>query len=60
MEMMKVSEYAHALYSAHGDKAELEAARRQQEHEVAGEEDQAKTWRSIRAAVRQMKGANHS
>ncbi|WP_146592186.1 hypothetical protein [Puniceibacterium confluentis] len=60
MEMTKVSEYAHALYGAHGDKAELEAAQRQHEHEAAGDEDQARTWRAIRAAVRQMKGANHS
>ncbi len=58
MEMIKVSEYAQALYNAHGDKAELEAARRQSQHEAAGEKMEADTWRSIRESIRQMKGPN--
>lgn len=60
MDMMKVSEYAHALYSAHGDKAELEAAQHQKEHEAAGREDEAQIWLSVRSAIRQLKGANQS
>ena len=58
MDMMKVSEYAQALYSAHGDKAELEAARHQKEQEASGNKDQAQVWLSIRSAIRQLKGAN--
>ncbi len=60
MDLMKVSEYAQALYSAHGDKAELEAAQRQKQHEAAGEENEAQAWLSIRAAIRQLKGPNES
>ncbi len=58
MDMIKVNEYAQALYSAHGDKAELEAARRQSQHEAAGEKTEADNWRSIRASLRQMRGPN--
>jgi hypothetical protein len=60
MDMIKVSEYAQALYSAHGDKAELEAARRQSQYEAAGDKMEADTWRSIRESIRQMKGPNQS
>ncbi len=60
MDMMKVSEYAQALYSAHGAKAELEAAQRQKQHEKAGETTKANTWRLIRASIRQLEGPNES
>ena len=56
MDILKVTEHAQALYDAHGDKAELEAARRQNESEAAGDEEEAKNWMSIRAAVRQLRG----
>lgn len=60
MDMIKVSEYARALYSAHGNKAELEAAQRQKRYEAAGKREEAKTWLSVRAAIRQLKGPNQS
>ena len=57
METKKISEYAHALHQAHGDKAEMEAAQREREHEEAGDTEQAATWRAVRAAIRQLRGA---
>ena len=58
MEASKITEYARALYEAHGDKAEAEAAQKAKKHEEAGEEKEAATWRSIRAAISQIRGAH--
>jgi hypothetical protein len=55
MDILKVTEHAQALYNAHGDKAEFEAARRQMESEASGDDYEAKNWMSIRAAVRQLR-----
>lgn len=56
MELTKISEYARALYSAHGDKAEAEAARKARESEDAGNDGEAETWRAIQRAVSQLRG----
>lgn len=58
MEASKVAEYARALYEAHGDKAEVEAAQKAKQHEDAGEKKDAETWRAIRAAIREIRGAH--
>ncbi|EPX79636.1 hypothetical protein [Salipiger mucosus] len=60
MDAMQISEYAHALYRAHGDSAEFEAARRSQEKEAEGKIDEARSWRSVQAAVRQLRGPGQS
>lgn len=60
MEATKVSEYARALYSAHGDKAEAEVARKARESETAGKMEEAETWRAIRRAVSRMRGPHVS
>lgn len=60
MEMAKITEYARALYDAHGDRAEAEAARKAKEHEDAGDNDQAETWRAVRRAISEMRGARES
>ena len=60
MEISKITEYARALYQAHGDKAEAEAARKAKLHEDAGETQEAEDWRSIRAAIREIRGAHES
>ena len=60
MEMTKIAEYARALYDAHGDKAEAEAARKAKQFEEAGDTEQAETWRSVRAAIAQLRGAHES
>lgn len=56
MEATKISEYARALYSVHGDKAEAEAAQKARESEDAGNEPEAETWRSIQRAISQLRG----
>lgn len=58
MEVSRVTEYARALYEAHGDKAEAEAAKKAKEYEDAGEEGNAADWNAIRAAIRVIRGAN--
>ena len=58
MEVSRVAEYARALYEAHGDKAEAEAAKKAKEYEDAGEERDAADWKAIRAAIRAIRGAN--
>ena len=58
METSKISEYARALYDAHGDKAEAEAAQKAKHHEDAGEVKEAANWRAVRAAIREIRGAH--
>lgn len=60
MEISNVAEYARALFEAHGDKAEAEAAQKEQKHEDAGEAHEAANWRAIRAAIREIRGAHES
>ncbi len=54
----KVADYARALYDAHGDKAEAEAAQKMAAAEEAGKEDEVAQWRAVREAVRALRGAN--
>ena len=54
----KVAEYARALYEAHGDKAEAEAAQKMTAAEEAGKAEEVEQWRAIREAVRALRGAN--
>ena len=51
MEIAKINEYARALYDAHGDKAEAEAAQKAKQHEDAGELAEAETWRAVRTVI---------
>ncbi len=60
MGIIKTTEIAHALYRAHGDKAEIEAAQKEQHYKDAGNTDEAEKWRAIRGSVRQMRGANQA
>lgn len=54
----KVAEYARALFEAHGDKAEAEAAQKMAAAEAAGNAEEVDQWRAIREAVRALRGAN--
>ncbi|MCB1348135.1 MAG: hypothetical protein R3D59_09730 [Paracoccaceae bacterium] len=54
----KVAGYARALYEAHGDKAEAEAAQKMAAAEAAGNTEEMEQWRSVREAVRALRGAN--
>ena len=58
MEIKKVGEYARALYDAHGDKAEAEAAQKIRECEEAGKTEEAADWQAIRKAIHELRGPN--
>ena len=60
MEMTKIAEYARALYEAHGNKAEVEAAQKAKKHEEAGESAEAETWRAVRKAINDLRGVHES
>ncbi len=60
MEISKITEYARALYEAHGDKAEAEAAQKAAQHDAAGEAAEAETWRAVRRAIQEIRGAHES
>ena len=60
MDALKVSEYARALYSAHGDRAEAEASKKVKECEAADRGDEAADWNAIRQAIRALRGPNQS
>lgn len=49
-------QYAHALYNAHGDKAEAEAAQKVVAAEEAGDDAEARKWRSIRGHIKELRG----
>ncbi|WP_127560335.1 hypothetical protein [Nioella ostreopsis] len=49
-------QYAHALYNAHGDKAEAEAAQKALAEENAGNAEEAQKWRSIRGHIKELRG----
>ncbi len=60
MQTEKIAEQARALYDAHGDKAEAEAAQKASQAEAAGNREEAEQWRAIRAAIREIRGAHES
>jgi len=55
---MKAAQYARALYSAHGDRAEAEAAQKMRECEAAGNTQEAQDWQAVRQTIRQIRGPN--
>lgn len=60
MDPIKTAEYARALYSTHGDRAEAEAAQRMRNCQAAGKTGEAEDWRAVRQAIRQLRGPNES
>lgn len=60
MDVIKTTEIAHALYRAHGDRAEFEAAQKERQLKDAGDENEAANWRAIRGNIRRLRGANQS
>ena len=52
-----IADYAKRLLDAHGGKAEAEAAAKVREFEQANNHEEAETWRKIRAAISEMRGA---
>jgi hypothetical protein len=57
MRETEIADYAKRLLDAHGGKAEAEAAAKVREFEHANDAEQAETWRKIRAAISEMRGA---
>jgi hypothetical protein len=52
----EIQEHARKLLQAHGDKAVIEAAQKAKSLEESGSADDARTWRRIEAALKQMRG----
>jgi hypothetical protein len=53
---IEVFDYARRLFDAHGAKAIAEAAQKASAFERDGDDEQAKTWRHIEAALKEMRG----
>jgi hypothetical protein len=60
MDMTQIDDYANRLYSAHGDKAEYEAAQKAKAAEETGNAEQAEQWRKVREKIRILRGPNAS
>lgn len=56
MDMTQVDDYANRLLTAHGDRAEYEAAQKAKSCEEAGNGDQAEQWRRVREKIRILRG----
>lgn len=58
LDTLKTAEYARALYAAHGDKAEAEAAQKAVSAKNAGRRAEAEEWQAVRRAIRSIRGPN--
>ncbi|CUJ88369.1 hypothetical protein RUE5091_00691 [Ruegeria denitrificans] len=58
MDALQTAQYARALYTVHGDRAEAEAAQKMRECEAAGNRQEAQDWQAVRQSIRQMRGPN--
>ena len=56
MQAIGIEEHARKLLAAHGNKAIAEAAQKAKTLEEHTELEEAKTWRRIEAALREMQG----
>lgn len=55
-----ISAVAHHLFETLGAKAVAEAAQKAASFDKAGDEDQAKFWRRVQAALQEMRGPKES
>ncbi|MGD9657185.1 MAG: hypothetical protein AB7U61_06025 [Methylocystis sp.] len=60
MQALDVHDYARQLLAAHGDKAVAEAAQKARAMEEQGKSDEAKVWRRIEDALKEMLGPHQS
>ncbi len=60
MDAIQTAQYARALYGAHGDKAEAEAAEKARSCAAANRQGEAEQWQAVRQAIRQLRGPNQS
>lgn len=56
MQTKELIQYAHALYEAHGDKAEAEAAQKSAAAKAEGKAEDAAKWDKIRAHIKELRG----
>jgi hypothetical protein len=60
MQEVDIHDYARQLLEAHGTQAIVEAARKACAYEESGQQEEAKTWRHIEAAMKEMRGPHVS
>jgi hypothetical protein len=60
MQASEIHDYASRLLKDHGDKAQLIAAQRTVECEKRGKSSEARDWRRIRDALKEMRGPHFS
>jgi hypothetical protein len=60
MSGLDVQDYARQLFEAHGPKAVAEAAQRARALEGQGKSEEAKTWRLVEEALKEMLGPHES
>jgi len=60
MQTSATAQYAHALYAAHGDKAEHEAAQKAHVANDNGDRVGAERWQSIRQHIKELRGAHQT
>jgi len=60
MQAVDVQGYARQLFEAHGDKAVAEVAQKARALEDQGKNDEAKPWRLVEAALKEMLGPHQS
>lgn len=56
MSIVQIDDYARQLYTAHGDRAEYEAAQKAKESAAKGDSEAAEQWRQVREAIRVLRG----
>lgn len=60
MKATDISSMARHLFETHGAKAIAEAAQKSASFALAGDEEQAKTWRRVEAVLMEMQGPHES
>jgi hypothetical protein len=60
MSGLDVQDYARQLFEAHGQKAVAEAAQMARSLEEQGKSEEAKTWRLVEEALKEMLGPHES
>lgn len=60
MKMQDIIQHARALYDAHGDKAEAEAAQKAVSEAEAGNKEAAENWQKIRLHIKELRGARQT
>ncbi len=60
MDMQQISHMARMLINAHGDQAQVAAARRQNVEERRGNQEEAENWQKIRKVLSERRGPRES